>query len=872
MEKNPCNLEKCVADCYKRKEKELKMEGKILEEIKDCDEVCAQLDDEKVEFAAINNECHLLPTATEEQKKIQKKCEICQNCKFKVDFVDVEVCPFGEGNLAISPFYKERQEEKFPIEEFYNLTKSEVCQKIDEEPFCEKEGNKCQCFKYDRNGKEILDHDNCKTKISDAFLGHPYFRKKEDEEEKFPTFECEISPGEKTSCPTQPQLQSFDFFQEIEGEKKYLTARAFIEKLKITTDIYEEFGNKGNGEKSFELPFSLFDETPSKKVLWWEWDKPSPLFSSFVSNGVVAGKCQGNQCSGSGLRWDFKIETLPKTQICDYGEENCFGEKEKEYPFCWKIEKRHIDSHIENFYENAEKILEEEEGGKKEKLYGIYRNQVLSLPYERVFSYRLKIKEKDSYLEYLPKIPTQSPVRFGLRISGKKFGIEFPIGGIWTSLPPLKDALGRLNKKFSFEFLPCGDETGFFCANSSMIQKAKITGATTTFPFEDPQSGPPPPRKICLRQDPSGEIGGHYFDWDPVLGAASYWLKFEGEEKHEKFVPSVTEPVNKSRLLVNFLEKDGKYTWQIRTCADLCSENNKAVLQCGEYGEKMEFEGYNLFAPKEFRLGTNAEFYPDEPIELSWKPVSDKGIDCTHLKIFYGVASLEEKRKDCREKANFGYVLVDKIMKGNVESYQVSPDLLPTSSEILVYKREGGATSTTNICLGTYTLEIYYCTGESCDKKIEECTKREDCPDPKDDPKGYLDCIDCLYSAECRERGLPTSRDFHIVTKKTPAGGRGGGRGFGTCQNLIPCTDCHFSDIPKIIANIMSCILWTLSPIACLLLLVYTGIGIYFSFGNPEVIEKTKRIWKAVGIGWLIMLLSWTIVNLIGKTFKMPGF
>jgi hypothetical protein len=56
------------------------------------------------------------------------------------------------------------------------------------------------------------------------------------------------------------------------------------------------------------------------------------------------------------------------------------------------------------------------------------------------------------------------------------------------------------------------------------------------------------------------------------------------------------------------------------------------------------------------------------------------------------------------------------------------------------------------------------------------------------------------------------------------------------------------------------------------LLLLYTGIRIYFSFGSLEAIERAKSIWKAVGIGWLIMLFSWLIVNLIGKTFKMPGW
>jgi hypothetical protein len=110
---------------------------------------------------------------------------------------------------------------------------------------------------------------------------------------------------------------------------------------------------------------------------------------------------------------------------------------------------------------------------------------------------------------------------------------------------------------------------------------------------------------------------------------------------------------------------------------------------------------------------------------------------------------------------------------------------------------------------------------------------------------------------------------FAIVTRKY---GGGRGEGFGTCQNIVPCEKCSLTDIPKIISNILNCLLWTVSPIVMVLLLLYTGISIYFSFGSSQVIERAKSIWKAVGIGWLVMLLSWTIVNLIGKTLKMPGW
>jgi hypothetical protein len=821
--------EKCVEDCYQRK----KNEGKLVEEIKDCDEVCVELD-EKTRFVAINKECDLLPARNKEEENLKKKCKICQDCKFKVEFVDVEVCPIGNYYVGITPLYKARIEEKFPIEKFYKMKEVEKCESINKEPFCP--SNPCECYQYNQKGEEILGHSGCATKITDNFLENLYARARK---ESLPALSCELSPNVATSsCLVWPQVQNFEF---PGGEERgFVTPRSFYETLKITSDAYKEFGEVESEKIKFNLPFKLFEETLEERVPWWEWDKHPPTFSSFVPNSAIAFSCSGGpprgwSCQGQSLRWDFKINSFPKKQTCDWGQKNCFGDLEKEYPFCWEIEKPKINSYLQDFFESSEKMGED-------NIYGIYRTQVISLPYERVSSFRLKIKEGNSYLEYLPKIPTQSPIKLGKRKTGEKFGIEFPISEIWADLPPLGNALGRLNKEFTFEFHPCGDETGFFCTSTlAMIQKARITGAPPPFPFQEFLSGPPPPKKIRIP---------HYFNWDPSLGAASYWLKFEGAENQEIFIPDLLKGGDKSTGWVP-LSKDGQYTWKIRTCADLCDQKGENVLQCGPYGVAMAFEGYNLFPPKVREA--ILEFLPGETISLGWTPVNPQGIDCTHVKVTYSAVSKEENRKDCLEKAKQNYLVIETTLRGDVREFVVPNELLPTSAETLTYNTDGGQVST-NICLGNYTYEIYYCTGENCAKKVEECSKGDK---------------ECLFSAACQERGSPTTAYFSIVTKKMPEK-RIGGAGFGTCQRFIHCRECHLSDLPKIISNILNCLLWTVSPIAGILLLLYTGIGLYFSFGAPEAVERAKRIWKMVGIGWLIMLFSWTIVNLIIKTFHLP--
>jgi hypothetical protein len=144
---------------------------------------------------------------------------------------------------------------------------------------------------------------------------------------------------------------------------------------------------------------------------------------------------------------------------------------------------------------------------------------------------------------------------------------------------------------------------------------------------------------------------------------------------------------------------------------------------------------------------------------------------------------------------------------------------------------------------------IRYCSGENCNKKEEEYKK----------PKEY------------QRAGFWSDLSYFEIASGKYEGKRVE-EGFGTCKPFVTCERCDFPDIPKIFSNIISCLLWTVSPIAMVFLLLYTGIMIYFSFGSPEVIERAKSIWKAIGIGWFFMLFAWTIVNFIGKTFKMPGW
>ena len=124
-------------------------------------------------------------------------------------------------------------------------------------------------------------------------------------------------------------------------------------------------------------------------------------------------------------------------------------------------------------------------------------------------------------------------------------------------------------------------------------------------------------------------------------------------------------------------------------------------------------------------------------------------------------------------------------------------------------------------------------------------------------------CIDTACTTEAKSP--VASRTF--LVKEPP--GEGGG--------LVPCgrsnnpdtTDwddrdpCGIKHVFLLIRNIIDFALWKLSLIIVVLMAIATGAIIFFSFGGVDVLTKIRSIWKAVGIGVLILLFSWLFLNIL---------
>ncbi len=105
---------------------------------------------------------------------------------------------------------------------------------------------------------------------------------------------------------------------------------------------------------------------------------------------------------------------------------------------------------------------------------------------------------------------------------------------------------------------------------------------------------------------------------------------------------------------------------------------------------------------------------------------------------------------------------------------------------------------------------------------------------------------------------------FNLVQEKCEKGLIPCGRG---CDVLETPYDerkpCQFKHIFLLLNNILDFLLWRLGLIIMVLLTVTTGVIYYFSMGVPQTMAKVKSLLKSAGIGYLIILLSWLIINWI---------
>ncbi len=90
-----------------------------------------------------------------------------------------------------------------------------------------------------------------------------------------------------------------------------------------------------------------------------------------------------------------------------------------------------------------------------------------------------------------------------------------------------------------------------------------------------------------------------------------------------------------------------------------------------------------------------------------------------------------------------------------------------------------------------------------------------------------------------------------------------GGKGEPTCQL------CHFFVLFK---NIINFILWQIVPPVAVFMITVSGFFMIFSGGNPENIEKGKKIITNTLIGLVIIYATWAIINLFFQVIGVQNW
>jgi hypothetical protein len=682
---------------------------------------------------------------------------------------------------------------------------------------------------------------------------------------------------ETNAINISPDELQWDIHKLIEGnclgssaQSNYGTRLAKEEAYVIQEDPYLplQYGNgieyMGNGRSLYESGWTWFWNnlvaflTPNyryKENLGkpWKWDFQQLFFSHNRKVNWQVGTIEKSENEEPiySQKWNFKLTTLPIREWQMGNEVNPATSSGQMVPVKPLSEVSFWPPNPEENATNSPPVANRLQVFKWEKI-------------PRALSYRLDFKDEDGNIIPIPKEYSFIKTPEG----SDSYLTTYKLNQIWPSLRKQGQTkeeyesdpnFYRLDRNFSVKITPCWDEWGKECDdNLSTTTVFKTTGAKPT--------GLDPGLDITLYPDlaidpnkiPKKKIP-RYLNWDAMPGAASYFYDIKGPTNLKGVVPLT------SQTYAN-LKGDGNYTWKVKTCADTCDKyDDETLLQCGTSSDEMLFYGCELKPINEgYSPSLGQQFFPwESPINFGWAHINcidlTKGDfytfdidftpgDCKNLK--------KELRDQCEEIQS-----KEECQKPKHFSTIVGGPAIARVEDLPNTPQKFFGNDYDKWCIGTYNWSIKGCL-------LDSSCHMEQVPHPTCPCGGWYMKCDSGHESECGDES-PFGYFNVVLEKAQPM--PSGGTGFGTCKNLIPCTwgNCTLKDIPKLIENIINCILWTLFPIALFGLVIYTGIVFYFAMGAPETLEKVKSIWKAGGKGFLLMFLAWTILNLI---FQVLGW
>ncbi|MDO8424532.1 MAG: PKD domain-containing protein [bacterium] len=315
-----------------------------------------------------------------------------------------------------------------------------------------------------------------------------------------------------------------------------------------------------------------------------------------------------------------------------------------------------------------------------------------------------------------------------------------------------------------------------------------------------------------------------YLEWQAIDGAESYRYQVAANESFS--VIKKEGVLTKASLKIDYpdVTSNSQYWWRVKTCVD--AEGSV----CGNtWSEKRNFSTYPLNPP----TGLEPLNGP-LPAFFKWNP--DLGANFYQYKVDYISTIYAKPTGESSSETLEGCA-------GKVGTSIYSPTINSQPSMSLYVN-----------CLGQYKWWVRSCLDKDCSVAA-----------PADWASAPNQVFTAFELPTVEERGIvPCGRSSDNL--KTPYNER---------------EPCQLKHLGFTIQNILDFLLWRLGLIVLGIFSIMTGAIAYFSLGGPGTLERIKSIWKSAGIGYLIMILSWTFINLIlsiagfqvqffGRWFQLP--
>jgi len=445
-------------------------------------------------------------------------------------------------------------------------------------------------------------------------------------------------------------------------------------------------------------------------------------------------------------------------------------------------------------------------------------------------------------------------------------------------------ALFTRNRTYVWKMKTCFDETASRCSDYGQSWKlstktSSIGVPSTIFPKNDPQGINPVGLPVSI-------------SWTIPDGANSftYQASFISGDKNTiwSVAPSNESSSNdRNSFDAENLKPDTQYKWRVKACSQFNSQN------CDGWSEWFVFRTTGR-PPKADSLAATA----DAPILFSWEAVGGAKSYNFSLAKKNGAAKitvLNNSELLVSPKYSLGYPDIDQgqsyswkvqtcahsdgkvcgawSQEKNFDTKKLSAAVNPKpGNDSIIYADQPAQNISWDQVPGAsaYRLTVALKTSnekQACSQnKIEKITSRNAETVELKCLGVYQMAVQPCVDSDCRSAGPTSEWKFtlgqHAPTTKS---------GFAVCGASYDYPDtpwnereaCQPKHLLVLVKVFLDFLLFKLSIFLLPIMVLATGLIFYSQYKTPETWDKVRLAWKAVGIGYAILALSWIIVGII---------